>query len=64
MDNVVFAADRSPNKTLAGQRRIADRISSVPFLARFCELAVAATVTKREDCGWQIAGDMNLVKPR
>jgi hypothetical protein len=62
MDNVILATYRCPNEALAWGRRIRDNISRIPLLAWVCEFAVPAAVTKREDCGWQIAGRVNFVE--
>jgi hypothetical protein len=60
MRNVVIAAYRRPNQPFGGESSICNGISRVPILAWFCELAAA----KRNDCGWQITGGMNLMKAR
>jgi hypothetical protein len=62
MDHVIFAPYRCPDQPLAWETRVRDDTSRVPLLAWFCELAVPAAITKREDRGWQIAGGVNFVE--
>src|SRR2546430_11062081 len=54
MDDVIIAAYRCPNKALTRESRIRDRVSRVPILARFCNLAIVAG-TKCDNGGWKIA---------
>src|SRR6266446_7416833 len=62
MHDVILAVYRCPNETFAWERWIADGIGRVPVLTWFCEFAVPTAVTKREDCGWQIAGRVNFME--
>jgi hypothetical protein len=62
MDDVVITTYRSPSETLAWESWVRDDARRVPVLDRFRELAVFGT--KRDDCRWQIADGMNLMKAR
>src|SRR6266508_492822 len=62
MDNVILAPYRCPNKALTRESGFRYDSSRVPLLAWFCTRPSPAAVTKREDCGCQSAGGMNIVE--
>src|SRR5436190_23787109 len=63
MDDVIIASYGCPDQTLPWKRRVRDRISRVPMLARFGKLAFVVD-TKGNNRGWQVLGGMNFVEAR